>query len=213
MRVIKSFKNMKIVQAIRQLALLYVDGIKDYIDEDTYDMIQVVVENTKDHKLIPKLKKHMAPFADLLEMENVTAEDLKNAKIISCDKEPSPGDIANVLQHAKMCYTVIETVSSMDSETLSQIESLSGIMHANLQQQMENINGEDTSPEALFKLLTENMQTTLGQAQDTTGSHGEIGALLSKSLPNMMKTIQSATNEKGDKRNLLDKFATIDGKI
>ena len=183
---------MKIVQAVRHLALHYVETCKEYMDEDTYEDVKVVIENTKDKKLISKLKRHMSPVAELLSMEHIQPQDLRNAKIITGDKEPTQQEIDMMLMHAKMCYSVIDAVSQMDDNTIAQIESISDIMHTKLQEQTENLSSETTSPEQLFKLLAGSMEGALsGSDFGAMDGGGEIADLVQKNLPMMMKAITS----------------------
>ena len=205
---------MKIVQAVRHLALHYVDACKEYMDEDTYEDVKVVIENTKDKKLISKLKRHMSPVAELLSMEHIQPQDLRNAKIITGEKDPTQQEIDMMLMHAKMCYSVIDAVSQMDDNTIAQIESISDLMHTKLQEQTENLSSENTSPEELFKLLAGSMEGALaGPELGAMEGGGEIADLVQKNLPMMMKAITSANQPTMNKTDLLSKFSEINGKI
>ena len=201
---------MKIVDAIRHLSLHYLDVCKDYLPEDAYDDGKVIIENTPDKKLVKKLKRHLEPIGDFISMENITVADLRKSGFIAEDASPSEEKINEMLQHAKMSYSIINIVSEMDEDMLAQVENLSEIMHSNLQSQVDSLPQDSTtSPEDLFKLLAGNMDDIIQQEGE---QNSELGSMLQKSIPSMLKTISSA-NTKSDKSALLDKFSKIDGKL
>ena len=46
---------MDSMDALRFLTLSFVDGCEDYLDEDTYDSVKLIIEKTPSNKLLKKI--------------------------------------------------------------------------------------------------------------------------------------------------------------
>ena len=125
-----------------------------------------------------------------------------------------------------MCYNVVNIISDMDEETMTNIEMISNMMHANLQEQLSTLDTNGQSPEELFKMVIGNMGTIIDQKNEDLVPLGNqltnplsadnpFAEIMSKAVPNLLSAVSSANKKPSSttKLDVLDKFSQINGNV
>ncbi len=215
---------MNSMDALRFLTLSFLDSCETYLDEDTYDSAKLVIEKTPADKLLKKVKKFLAPLREITEKETFTKRDFIELGFFKSDVEISDEEVESLGQQAKMCLTVVTTLSEIDPGTLSQIEGLAHTLQLGLQDEFEKL-PEDAktgvNPTEVLGSLFKSLQNTVSDEGGFNGlQKGEnvtqegLNGVLQNIIPNVMTALQQPLQHESvdeRKRNLLEMYEQIDG--
>jgi hypothetical protein len=220
--------KMDSTEAIRFIGIHFIDTCKEYLEEDTYDTVKLILENSSKKSLLKKIKKFMKPFEELTTNgKMVTSDDLLALDIFKEDVKLSQVEVDTIVQQATMCYTICKAVSEVDPNTLKQIESVAQTLQLGLQTELEKLPDEERTnmdPSEMFGKLfgalgetsTSNPEDLLKKAMGSLEGSPESGVLtdaMNKILPTVMSALN--TDKEVDvttrKTNLLELYANIDG--
>ena len=164
----------------------------------------------------------MKPFSKLVENETITKADLLNSGFVKEDVEISDDEVNKLATNGKMCMMLVNTLSEIDEETLTQIETLAHSLQVGLQDELEKLPDDqktDADPSDVINSIFSNLQQTVekGDGLDTvldSNSPDALGGILNKILPNVMSAInQKGQSESEDEKKLkiLRMYEQIDG--
>tara|TARA_B100001113_G_C21077770_1_gene608452 strand:- start:449 stop:1102 length:654 start_codon:yes stop_codon:yes gene_type:complete len=212
---------MNSTDALRLLTLNFLESCSVYLDEDTYDSVKLIVEQTPSNKLLKKVKKFMTPFNNILENDTLTKKDLLQTGFLKVDAEIPDDEVEKLATQARLCMMLVKTLSEIDEETLTQIETLAQSLQVGLQDEFDKLPEEQKTndPSDVLKCLFNNLNEAKGEGDlplpllDTAAQNSGMGDVLNKIVPNVMSALAQSEHgsEEERKRKLLKMYENIDG--
>jgi len=187
-------------EAVRFVALHFVDSFKDMFDEDTYDSAKILIQNTPKDKIIKKIAKFLEPFSKEAENGRLTKEFLIQKGYIQKESTISSSDIESMGQQASIAYSLCTAIEAMDKTKLKEIETLASTIQAGIESQIGTMSEDERENCNPVELITNAMTNMSGNGDDIANV---VGSLLNTVAPS-----------KGtDKEALMKSFSNIDGVV
>lgn len=193
---------MNSAQAVRFVTLHFLESHKDCFDEDNYENAKILIEQTPEDKIVPKVAKLLKPFAENSEKGSLNKKYLIKNKWITDESPLSNEDIKEMGKQAEMAYSLCSAIVEMDPEKLQGIEAMAKTIQMGIEAKMEGMSNEEKENMDPATLITTALSTI-----DLGGE--EIGSIVGS----LMNTIMPETGRRKEKSDLMASFSQIDGKV